>query len=203
VKESPNRVGALPSRRLIDHRQVEQARRQAMAPTPISRRTLLRQGGAALGGLGALRLAGPAGAFPGAQDATVVRWLDQPEPNPVPEAIVRQLDWEELDSWITPNDQFFVIKHFHEPRLDEADWRLQVGGLVERPLTLTLDDLKARPRREATVTPECSGNSAFPFNKGLVGNATWAGAPLAPLLEEAGVRGDGPEVVFWGADAGE
>ena len=169
----------------------------------ISRRTMLRQGGAALAALSVLRLAGPARAFPRSQDAVVVPWLDQPEPNPVPEAIVRQLDWEKLDSWITPNDQFFVIKHFDQPALGERDWRLEVGGLVDQPMTLTLDDLKARERQEVTFTLECSGNSAFPFNKGLVGNAAWAGTPLASLLEEAGVQEDGREVVFWGADAGE
>jgi DMSO/TMAO reductase YedYZ molybdopterin-dependent catalytic subunit len=96
----------------------------------ISRRTLLQQGGAALAGLSGLRLAGPAYAFPRSQDAVVVPWLDQPEPNPVPEVIVRQLTWEELDSWITPEDQFFVIKHFDLPELNEGDWRLDrlLGG---------------------------------------------------------------------------
>lgn len=174
-----------------------------MTSPSISRRTILRQGGAALATVSVLRLAGPAHAFPRAQDAEVVLWLDQPEPNPVPEAIVRQLAWEELDSWITPNDEFFVIKHFAQPELSEGDWRLEIGGLVDHPMALTLDDLKARERAEATVTLECSGNSAFPFNKGLVGNAAWAGTPLATLLEEAGVQADGREVVFWGADAGE
>ena len=69
-----------------------------MTSLPISRRTMLRQGGMALAGLSVLRLAGPAHAFPRAQDAEVVPWLDQPEPNPVPEAIVRQLTWEDLVS---------------------------------------------------------------------------------------------------------
>ena len=169
----------------------------------ISRRTLVRQGGAALAGVSVLRLAGPAYAFPRSQDAVVVPWLDQPEPNPVPEVIVRQLTWEELDSWITPEEQFFVIKHFDLPELNEGDWSLEIGGLVDQPMTLTLDDLKARQRQEVTFTLECSGNSAFPFNKGLVGNATWAGTPLSSLLEEAGIQEAGREVVFWGADAGE
>jgi DMSO/TMAO reductase YedYZ molybdopterin-dependent catalytic subunit len=70
-------------------------------------------------------------------------------------------------------------------------------------MTLTLGDLKSRERQEVTFTLECSGNSAFPFNKGLVGNATWAGTSLAALLDEAGVEESGIEVVFWGADAGE
>jgi DMSO/TMAO reductase YedYZ molybdopterin-dependent catalytic subunit len=174
-----------------------------MTSTPISRRSILTRGGAALGGLSVLRLAGPARAFPLRQDAEVIPWLDQPEPNPVPDAIVRQLAWEDLDSWITPIDEFFVIKHFGQPELNETDWRLEVGGLVAQPLTLTLDDLKTRERQEATFTIECSGNSAFPFNKGLVGNATWGGTSLASLLDEASAQEDGREVVFWGADAGE
>ncbi len=55
----------------------------------LSRRTLLQGGGAAIAGLSVLRLAGPAHAFPRTQDAVVIPWLDQPEPNPVPEVIVQ------------------------------------------------------------------------------------------------------------------
>ena len=174
-----------------------------MASADLTRRRLLQQGGAAVAGLSVLRLAGPAHAFQTPAGAEVIPWLDQPEPNPVPEVIVRQLDWEQLDSWITPPDQHFVIKHYNEPALKEADYRLEISGLVENPMTLTLADLQGRERQEVTFTMECSGNSAFPFNKGLVGNATWAGTLLAPLLEEAGVMEEGIEIVFWGADAGE
>ena len=174
-----------------------------MASADLTRRRLLQQGGAAVAGLSVLRLAGPAHAFQTPAGAEVIPWLDQPEPNPVPEVIVRQLDWEQLDSWITPPDQHFVIKHYNEPALKEADYRLEISGMVENPMTLTLADLQGRERQEVTFTMECSGNSAFPFNKGLVGNATWAGTPLAPVLEEAGVMEEGIEVVFWGADAGE
>ena len=169
----------------------------------LSRRTLLQGGGAAIAGLSVLRLAGPAHAFPRTQDAVVIPWLDQPEPNPVPEVIVQQLDWEQLDSWLTPEDQFFVIKHFDLPELNERDWRLEIGGLVAQPMTLTLADLKARERQEVTFTMECSGNSGLPFFTGGIGNATWAGTPLAALLDEVGVLEPGIEVVFWGADAGE
>ena len=95
-----------------------------MTPSAISRRTLLQQGSAAVAGLSVLRVAGPAYAFQTPVRREVIPWLDQPEANPVPEAIVRQLEWEQLDSWITPNDQFFVIKHFNVPELNEDDWRL-------------------------------------------------------------------------------
>jgi len=174
-----------------------------MDQTTHSRRTLLKGGGAAAAGLAVLRLAGPTAAFQTDPAAEVIPWLDHPEENPEPEAIVQQLVWEDLDSWITPNDEFFVIKHYDEPQMNEADWRLEISGLVDHPMSLTLADLQAREQREETVTLECSGNSAFPFNKGLVSNAVWTGTPLAALLEEAGIQEDGREVVFWGADAGE
>ncbi len=84
-----------------------------MATSRISRRSALLKGGAAVAGVSILRLAGPAHAFQTPTAGVVIPWLDKLEENPVPEAIVRQLDWEQLDSWITPNDQFFVIKHFN------------------------------------------------------------------------------------------
>lgn len=173
-----------------------------MARSEMSRRRVL-QGGSALATLGVLRVAGPARAFQTPAAGEVIPWLDQPEPNPVPEIIGRQLTWEALDSWFTPPDQFFTIKHYNQPELTAGDWRLEVAGLVANPVTLSLDDLKARARREVTFTLECSGNTGLPFFTGGVGNATWAGTPLAPVLEETGVLEAGIEVVFWGADAGE
>jgi DMSO/TMAO reductase YedYZ molybdopterin-dependent catalytic subunit len=169
----------------------------------MSRRALLQQGGAVVGGLAVLRLAGPIEAFPSQQGAQVIPWLDQPAPNPVPEIVGQQLVWEDLDSWITPVNKFFTIAHFGPPTVNERDWRLEVGGLVGRPRSYTLAELRARPRREVTFTLECSGNTGLPFFWGGVGNARWAGTPLASLLEEVGVLPSGIEVVFWGADAGE
>ncbi len=173
-----------------------------MTPSDMTRRRLL-QGGSAIAGLSVLRLAGPTHAFQTRAGAEVIPWLDQLAPNPVPEVIVRQLEWERLDSWLTPPDQFFVIKHYNEPTLNANDYRLEISGLVQQPMTLTLAELTARPRQDVTFTMECSGNTGLPFFTGGVGNATWAGTPLAPLLDEAGVREEGIEVVFWGADAGE
>ena len=115
----------------------------------------------------------------------------------------RTLKWEDLNSWLTPNDRFFSISHYDRPVIDTASWALEVGGAVARPLRLTLDDIKARPRREVVFTLECSGNHGFPWVTSAVGNARWTGTPLAPILEEAQVRGSGREVVFFGADAGE
>jgi DMSO/TMAO reductase YedYZ molybdopterin-dependent catalytic subunit len=168
----------------------------------MSRRSLLKGGSAAFAGLTVLRVAGPAHAFPGEPGKEeVLPWLDQPPDPPFP--IPNQLVWEELDSWLTPADDFFVVSHYNEPALTAADWRLAIGGLVARPRTLTLDDLKCRPRREVAFTLECSGNTGLPFFIGGIGNARWAGTPLAPILKQAGVLEQGIEVVFWGADAGQ
>ena len=75
------------------------------------------------------------------------------------------------------------ISIFNWPSIDPTAWKLEIDGLVEKPLTLTLDDIKARPRQEVVFTIECSGNHGFPDFVGGIGNARWAGTPLAPLLE--------------------
>jgi DMSO/TMAO reductase YedYZ molybdopterin-dependent catalytic subunit len=168
----------------------------------LSRRELLVAGGATLATM-ALLNSRLASAAPLQQGDEVIPWLDQPEENPVPEVIDNQLVWEELDSWITPNNKFFGIAHYGWPEIDPDQWQLAIEGMVANPLILTLDELKARPRQEVTFTIECSGNHGLPFFDGGIGNAAWAGTPLASLLEEAEVLADGSEVVFFGADTGE
>lgn len=169
----------------------------------IRRRDFMTAGGMALTGLAAFMATKGAYAFPGRSGEQVVKWLDQLPPNPVPEVIKNQLVWEDLASWITPNDKFFSIAHFNRPAIDANTWKLEINGSVRNAGTLTLADLKARPRQEVTATIECSGNDGLPFFQGGIGNARWAGTPLAPILEEAEVLESGVEVVFWGADEGE
>jgi DMSO/TMAO reductase YedYZ molybdopterin-dependent catalytic subunit len=167
----------------------------------MSRREVLRKGGVALAGLTVFRYPWLAQALQPGEE--VIAWQDQPLENPVPEIVGNLLRWEELDSWITPNHEFFYVSHYGNLAIDEAAWQLEIDGMVERPLTLTLDELQARPRQEIDFTLECSGNHGLPFFIGGIGNAGWAGTPLAPLLEEAGVQEGGVEVVFFGSDAGE
>jgi DMSO/TMAO reductase YedYZ molybdopterin-dependent catalytic subunit len=173
-----------------------------MQKPTLSRRELLVAGSAVLATM-ALFNARFAAATPLKQGEEVLPWLDQPQENQEPEAIVSQLVWEELDSWITPNDQFFGIAHYEWPEIDPGQWQLAIDGLVENQLRLTLDELKARPRQEVTFTVECSGNHGLPYFHGGIGTANWAGTPLAALLEEAGVLEGGSEVVFFGTDKGE
>src|SRR5438132_1177561 len=171
--------------------------------TPLmSRRDVLLQGSMAVAGLALISSPRLAHAFSAQPGEEILTWLDQPAPNPVPDVVGKQLRWEDLDSWLTPNDQFFTVQHYNKPVLDAATWRLQIGGLVQQPMVLTLDDLKARPRQEVTFTLECSGNNGLPFFWGGIGNANWAGTPLAPLLQQAGVLEQGIEVVFFGGDMG-
>jgi DMSO/TMAO reductase YedYZ molybdopterin-dependent catalytic subunit len=169
----------------------------------MQRREFIATASAALAGLAAFLSARPSAAFPVRSGEKVVTWLDQLPPNPVPEVIKNQLVWEDLDSWVTPNDKFFSIAHFNRPVIDANAWKLEIDGLVKKPLTLTLADIKKRPRQEVTFTVECSGNTGLPFFNGGIGNARWAGTPLASLLKEAGVLENGIEVVFWGADEGD
>ncbi len=104
-------------------------------------------------------------------------------------------------AWLTPNDEFFVVYHFDAPALDAQTWRLGITGLVTSPQSLSLADLKRRSRREQTVALECSGDHGFPFFTGAVSNARWAGTPLAPILQRAGLKRTASEVVFYGADS--
>ena len=134
----------------------------------------------------------------------LIPWLDQPPPVPAAAAAVKALTrGEDLDSWITPNDKFFCIGHYNIPAIDPTVWRLDVTGLVAKPLTLTLDELKAMPRQEVTSTIECAGNNGLPFLTSAIGNARWAGASLAQLLKSAQIKPGALEMVFFGADQGE
>jgi DMSO/TMAO reductase YedYZ molybdopterin-dependent catalytic subunit len=167
------------------------------------RRDILVKGGALLAGAALLHASRLAYAFPSVPGETVVPWLDQPPENPVPQVVANQLVWEDVDTWITPNEKFFSIAHYDRPVLDDKSWNLEIAGSVERPLTLNLNDLKRRQRQEVVFTVECSGNHGFPWFTGGIGNAKWTGTPLAPILKEAGLSKGGIEIVFFAADAGE
>ena len=113
---------------------------------------------------------------------------------------------------VTPAGLHYLLIHYDIPAVDPAAFELTVGGRVARPLSLSLDDLRARPSTELEVTIECAGNGrallpgprplSQPWLAEAVGNAAWAGTPLAALLEEAGPLEDAVEVVFTGLDRG-
>ena len=112
---------------------------------------------------------------------------------------------------VVPNARFYIRNHFGVPHLDPASWRLEVGGLVGRRLSLGLDRLRAMPSVTAVVTLECAGNGRaglWPpvpgeqWGLGAVSTAEWTGVPLTEVLDRAGVPATAHEVVFRGSDSG-
>ena len=120
---------------------------------------------------------------------------------PVAPGATHYLDSRTISSFYTPNDDFYIVQHYSQPAVSAADYRLKVTGLVDKPLELTLADIKARPKREIDAGFECGGNTPRLF-QGLIGNAKWGGTSLGALLREAGVQTGGIEVVFYGYDMG-
>lgn len=123
----------------------------------------------------------------------------------------RGMPLEALRYDITPAGLHYLLIHFDIPDLDASSWRLRLDGLVDDPLELTLEDLRARPRHTVPVTLECAGNGrarlqprplSAPWLFEAVGTAEWTGTPLGPILDEAGLRSEAVEVVFTGADRG-
>jgi DMSO/TMAO reductase YedYZ molybdopterin-dependent catalytic subunit len=115
----------------------------------------------------------------------------------------RQTRWAELTSWITKSDDLYVVSHYGTPALSAETHALEISGLVKKPRTLSLAELKKRKRRTITATLECGGNSNSPGFMGAIGNVRWTGTPLADLLEECAPLKRGIEVVFFGADERE
>ncbi|MEO8716875.1 MAG: sulfite oxidase [Burkholderiales bacterium] len=112
---------------------------------------------------------------------------------------------------VTPVGLHYCLIHFDIPELAPPAWKLQVGGLVQRPLELSLEELRALPARTARVTLECAGNGraqlsprypSIPWIEEGVSTAEWTGVSLGAVLDAAGLRANAREVVFWGADRG-
>lgn len=98
-----------------------------------------------------------------------------------------------LSPLYTPNDDFYRIDTaLSVPQVDPATWRLGVTGMVDRPLSLSYEDLLALPQVEVDVTLLCVSNEV---GGDLVGNARWTGVRLADLLDRAGVRVGAGQVV--------
>jgi DMSO/TMAO reductase YedYZ molybdopterin-dependent catalytic subunit len=137
-----------------------------------------------------------------AQGEEVVAWGDVPANfNPNPANGNRTLDTRILDRsrFITPTEEFFAVQHYGQPQVDLATYKLRITGLVNKPIELSLDELKRRPRLEHVVGFECAGSSPNRMNN-LTGNARWAGTSLSALLQEAGPKANVKEIVFFGAD---
>jgi anti-anti-sigma factor len=113
---------------------------------------------------------------------------------------------------VVPNQRFYVRNHFQVPKLDLSNWCLNVAGLVDCPLSLSLRDLVKMPSHTQIVTLECAGNgrsllsprvNGEQWNLGAVSTAEWTGVPLAEVLRRADIKAEAREIVFRGADSGK
>jgi DMSO/TMAO reductase YedYZ molybdopterin-dependent catalytic subunit len=137
-----------------------------------------------------------------AEDETLVPFTDLPANfNPTPTPDRRTLDVRKIDGPFTAKDQFFTTQHYGHPVVDPATFALKVSGQVERPKSFSLDELRKMRRTEIVVGFECSGNRR-PM-QGLASNGRWTGVPLKLVLDQAGVKPQAREFVFFGADHGE
>lgn len=114
---------------------------------------------------------------------------------------------------VTPASLFFTRSHAPIPTLDPRRWRLRVGGLVRRPLELSLAELTGGfPRREVAATVACAGlrraelnavrpvEGELPWGNEAISTGRWGGVALAEVLDRAGVRAEGEHVEFTGLD---
>ena len=179
----------------------------------VSRRTLLKGGGAALAGL-SLQAAGRRTPChmtteqeqhekTGGTMTSLTRrnhwdspamWSSRgstsPRRSPFPDVAGSQLVWEELDSWLTPPEKFHFVTHYGIPSgLDELAAMAREGCRPGRASPVAVAGRPQGSPRAARSTSRWSvpGNhgTGLPFATGFIGNARWAGTPLAPVLEEA------------------
>jgi sulfite oxidase len=173
------------------------------ASRELSRRSWLRStaGGVIATGLGPLVASTP------------VFGVDEPRETGLIVRNRRPLDLETpvtaLGREFTSNDAFFVRSHFGPPAVGLAPWTIALGGLVDRPLVLSLADLKRFEPASVIAVLQCSGNGRAYFRpripgvgweRGAVGNAEWAGVRLADVMARAGLKSGSAHVHFLGAD---
>ena len=168
----------------------------------MNRRDVMKTGlaAAALGAMASFEWVLPAMA----QGEVMVPFTDShvnPPFNPAPAADRRLFDTRNLSGPFTPKDQFFTTQHYGHPEIDPAAYRLKVGGLVNTPLALSIDEVRKMGNAELVAGFECSGNRR-PI-QGLIGNGRWTGVPLKTVLDKAGLKTNAREIVFFGADRGK
>jgi sulfite oxidase len=121
-----------------------------------------------------------------------------------------------IESYITPNNLFYVRNHGNVPDMDATTYRLRVDGLVRQPLFLSLEDLGQFETQTLVTTLQCAGNrrqelidhqpvpGELPWCDDAIGNAEWTGVRLRDVLLAAGIQlEDGLHVAFTGLDTVE
>ena len=141
----------------------------------------------------------------GKRDDMIVHEADPYNAEPTPGALAGRM--------LTPLDAFYGRNHGPIPRPDPVAWRLRIGGLVERELELSVQDLRRQfAEQTLTATLQCAGNrrAGFlkvrdipgedPWSSGATSTAEWSGASLAEVLQSAGLRDGAAHVAFAAPD---
>lgn len=183
----------------------------------ISRRQLLQWAGlASVAGLL------PSGCSSETSDVSSLPSFDQPIarfPEKVPMHLINdrapQLETprEYFAEDLTPNEAFFVRWHLQPipTKVDLQTWRLKIGGHIDKPLALSMDELRKMEPTEFVAVCQCSGNSRKFFNPpvpggqwadGAMGNARWKGVSVRDILKWAGVKAGAVDTTFNGLDTG-
>lgn len=167
---------------------------------PLSRRGFIRfvsltSAGAVIVGIGARFMNASAAAVSAARAA--IR-LPKPAVAAPPVPAGAELDVPGITPLITPNDDFYRIDiALQVPRIDPSEWELKITGLVDRPFSITYEELLALPLEEHVTTIACVSNEV---GGDLIGNATWLGYPIRDLLAQAGPAADADMVLSSGPD---
>lgn len=142
-----------------------------------------------------------------------VRWFNENTKVPLEEASSRT-PLHDTYGIITPASLHFERHHSGVPEIDPAAHTLTIHGMVDRPLVMTVDDLRRLPSISRIHFLECSGNSSGGWRRasgetdvqrihGLTSCSEWTGVSVALLLRECGVHADATWVLAEGADAGK
>ena len=124
--------------------------------TPRSRRDVLK-GSLAVTSLALLNI--PEWALPAlAQGATIVPFTDAPPAFPPPGPVNRQYDVRTIDGPFSPADRLFTTQHYGHPVVEPATFRLKLTGLVTRPLSLSLDELRKLGSTDHPVIESAPGS---------------------------------------------
>jgi sulfite oxidase len=146
----------------------------------------------------------PQGDQPAKDPTLLVRQADPLNGGPPPNQL--------LESFITPNERFFVRSHAHAPQIPPTAYTISIDGFVDRPQILTLADLQHFPRQTITATLQCAGNrrdellalgpipDELAWGSDAISTATWSGVRLGDLLATAGVADTADHVAFLSHD---
>ena len=128
-------------------------------------------------------------------------------------AAISMTPLHELNGIIVPNGLHFTRTHNGVAHVDPNEYRLMIHGLVEKPIVLTLDELKRYPSESKILFLECPSNSAaewkgpqfgtLQFVKGMMSCSEWTGVRLSTILNELGLKPEAKWMLAEGSDGSE